>query len=196
MIISMKRFNSDGVLTDLVLSKGITSWEELLDYIQKIPYGRNQNRDDFSLVLLENKGTCSSKHALAAAIAIENEISDVNLIIGMYKMNSQNTPIGTILSEAGINYIPEAHCYLKINNIQTDLTTESSSFDKIKNDLLEEIIIQPNQVGDYKVQYHKQYLKKWISDTQQKYNFDEIWTIREKCIQKLSEYPKQNSPAQ
>ncbi|MEW5675345.1 hypothetical protein ABGT15_03440 [Flavobacterium enshiense] len=183
----MSNFNSDGTLTHLVRSKGITSWEMLLEYIKNIPYGRNKNREDFSLVLLENKGTCSSKHALAAAVALENKISEVVLIVGLYKMNTQNTPIGTVLSEAGIAYIPEAHCYLKINGIPTDLTSENSSFEKIKNDLLEEIIIQPNQVGDYKVAYHKDFLKKWISETQQKHNFDEIWAIREKCIQKLSE---------
>ena len=183
----MNNFNADGVLTNLVRSKGITSWENLLDYIKKIPYGRNQNREDFSLVIHENKGTCSSKHALAAAVALENKIPEVTLFIGIYKMNPQNTPIGTILSEAGIDYIPEAHCYLKVNGIQTDLTTENSCFDKIKNDLLEETAIHPNQVGDYKIEYHKEYLKKWISETEQKHNFDEIWAIREKCIQKLSE---------
>jgi hypothetical protein len=183
----MINLNSSDDLTHLIHSKGITTWENVLELVRTIPYGRNANRDDFSLVLKENKGTCSSKHALVAAIAIENKIPDVTLLIGMYKMNQSNTPIGTMLSESNIDYIPEAHCYLKINGIRVDLTTTGSSFDKIKNDLLEEVVIQPNQVGDFKIEYHKEYLKKWISETQQKYNFDEIWAIREKCIQKLSE---------
>ena len=39
------------------------SFEELIVKVKNLPYGRNANRYDFSLVLSENKGTCSSKHA-------------------------------------------------------------------------------------------------------------------------------------
>lgn len=183
----MTDLKATNTLTTLLCSKGITTWENLLHYIKNLPYGRNQNRTDFSLVITENKGTCSSKHALVASVAFENDIRNVELIIGMYKMKESNTAIGTLLSEKNIDFIPEAHCYLKINGKRIDLTTETSNFSKIEKDLLEEIVIEPNQVGDYKIEYHKDYLKKWLYETHQKHNFDEIWSIREKCIQKLSE---------
>jgi hypothetical protein len=38
-------------------------FEALIEKVKNIPYGRNSNRTDFSLVISENKGTCSSKHA-------------------------------------------------------------------------------------------------------------------------------------
>jgi hypothetical protein len=163
-------------------------FKELIDKVKNIPYGRNANRYDFTLVLSENKGTCSSKHAFLKDFADKNEIENVKLYIGIFKMNEVNTPkLGDLLSKNNINYIPEAHCYLKINQIPIDATTSDSFYDKIKHDILEEIEIIPNQVSDFKVAYHKAFLKKWIEETNQNNTFEEIWKIREQCISKLSE---------
>jgi len=164
------------------------NFEELIDKVKNLPYGRNANRHDFSLVLSENKGTCSSKHAFLKDFADKNEIENVKLYIGIFKMNEVNTPkLGDLLTKNNINYIPEAHCYLKINQIPVDATTSDSFYDKIKQDIMEEIEILPNQVSDFKVEYHKAFLKKWIKETNQNNTFKEIWRIREECILKLSE---------
>ena len=163
-------------------------FKELIDKIKKLPYGRNANRYDFSLVLSENKGTCSSKHAFLKDFADKNEIENVKLYIGIFKMSEANTPkLGDLLLRNNIEYIPEAHCYLKINQIPVDATTSDSFYDKIKHDIMEEIEIIPNQVSDFKVEYHKAFLKKWITETNQNNTFEEIWRIREQCISKLSE---------
>ena len=163
-------------------------FKELIDKVKNIPYGRNANRYDFSLVLSENKGTCSSKHAFLKDFADKNEIENVKLYIGIFKMNEVNTQkLGDLLTKNNINYIPEAHCYLKINQIPVDATTSDSFYDKIKQDIMEEIEILPNQVSDFKVEYHKAFLKKWIKETNQNNTFEEIWRIREQCISKLSE---------
>lgn len=165
------------------------NFESLLEKVKVIPYGRNSNRHDFTLVLAENKGTCSSKHAFLKDFADKNNIKNVKLYIGIFKMNEQNTKIGTILSSKNIDYIPEAHCYLKMNGNPIDVTTTDSFYEKIKNELLEEIEIIPSQVVDFKVDYHKKFIKKWIAETNQSnsFSFEEIWSLRELCILKLSE---------
>lgn len=156
------------------------NFETLIEKVKKIPYGRNANRYDFSLVLSENKGTCSSKHAFLKDFADKNEIENVKLYIGIFKMNETNTPkLGDLLSNNKIKYIPEAHCYLKINQVPVDVTTVDSFYDKIKPDIVEEIEITPNQVSDFKVTYHKAFLKNWIKETNQNNTFEEIWEIRE-----------------
>ena len=163
-------------------------FDELIEKVKHIPYGRNTNRYDFSLVLSENKGTCSSKHAFLKDFADKNNIGNVKLYIGVFKMNETNTPkLCNILSKSNIAYIPEAHCYLKINGIPVDVTTTDSFYEKIRNEIIEEIEINPNQVSDFKVQYHQEFLKKWIIESDQKNTFEEIWKIRERCILKLSE---------
>lgn len=162
------------------------NFDTLIEKVKHIPYGRNSNRTDFSLVISENKGTCSSKHAFLKDYADKNNITNIELTIGIYKMNEQNNQIGTTLSENNIDYIPEAHCYLKINGEVVDVTNPSSDFNKIKNDILEEITIEPNQVSDFKVNYHKAFIQNWIIENKISYSFEEIWAIREQCIENLS----------
>lgn len=119
IIFSVKhqKFYSEDNLTILVKEKGIENWSDLVDFTQNLQYGRNENREDFSLVIKENKGTCSSKHSFLKKIADLNNIDNVKLILGMYRMNNLNTPeIGDTILESGLEFIPEAHCYLKLNN--------------------------------------------------------------------------------
>lgn len=178
---------SNDKLTLLIQQKNISTWNQFLKYIQKLPYGRSENRSDFSLVLKEEKGTCSSKHALVKQIADSNNIS-VKLILGMYKMNRLNTPkIKGILNKYQIEYVPEAHCYLRFENQTIDLTFKNSSFKNIEKDIIEEQEITPNQVIDYKVNYHKNYVKQWLIKNEINYTFEKFWKIREECILKLSE---------
>ena len=167
--------------------KGITSWSEALSYIQHLPYGRNSDRTDPTLVLKEGRGTCSSKHALLKLLAERNGIPGVQLFLGMYKMNGRNTPpTKNILAQAKLAYIPEAHCYLKINGQPTDLTFPDSDFTKIENDLMDEWEIRTEQTGEYKVAFHRGFLTEWAAGAEISRPFDEVWKIREACIHSLS----------
>ena len=181
------KFTSNGTFTEKLKEYGIRDFQSLLFYVKNLQYGRNANREDLSLVISESKGTCSSKHAYLKAVANENNFSEIKLILGMYKMTEKNTPkISPTLSENNLEYIPEAHCYLKFNDERIDATSATSDFKKIGNDVLEEIEINPNQVSEFKVDYHKEYLKNWLNKQNLDFNFEEIWNIREKCIQQLS----------
>lgn len=156
-------------------------------FVKSLPYGRPKNSADFTAVLIENKGTCSTKHAFLKQVAIENKEEDIQLFIGLYKMNNANTKgVGSVLKNYNLDYIPEAHTYLKINGVISDFTSTTISSEPFENTLLQETEIQPNQVGDFKVTYHQNYLKQWIKDKHLNHNFDTLWRIRELCIQELS----------
>lgn len=155
--------------------------------MRSLPYGRNNNRSELALVYRE-KGTCSSKHALLKKLADLNNIPDVKLILAIYKMNQSNTPgIGRELTDNGIDYIPEAHCYLKIKCKRIDLTSKQSDIDKIELDIIKELEILPYQTGVFKVNYHKDFLKMWITGNNLLLDFDQLWKVRENCIKKLGE---------
>ncbi len=179
--------HSNDSLSKIITDQGIIKWSHLLEYVKNIPYGRNSNRTDSKSVILENKGTCSSKHSLLKKVADLNSEKDIELFIGIYKMNATNTPkIGSTLLDNSLTYIPEAHCYIKYNDVTIDATSGTSDFERIKNDILIEKKIRPEQVGDFKVQYHQDFIKNWIISRQLNFTFDEIWKIREQCIYNLS----------
>ena len=179
--------NANDGLTNLVKSNGLHSWLELIEFVKYLPYGRNKNRTNFSLVLAEKRGSCSSKHAVLKKIADLNQIPNIQLILGIYQMNESNTPkIGTELSQNNLDFIPEAHCYLKIDDTRTDVTTHNASFEKIQNSIMLELEIEPEQVIDFKVNFHQDFIKNWLTASDSKFSFDEIWRIREKCINNLT----------
>jgi hypothetical protein len=190
VVFSIKQLplNSDDELTNLIKDSDIESWSDLIEFTKKIPYGRNLNRADFSLVLKEHKGTCSSKHSFLKKVAQLNNIDHVKLILGIYKMNHSNTPkIGNTLVENGLEYIPEAHCYLKINGKRIDITNSDSDIENFAKNLLEEFEIEPEQVVRFKIDYHQSFLKSWIIKNNTHLNFERIWEIREQCIKSLEQ---------
>ncbi|MFD2561903.1 hypothetical protein [Aquimarina rubra] len=179
--------NSPDSLSKLIKEKEIVSWQELVTYVKNIPYGRNSNRTDSRLVLTENKGTCSSKHALLKRIADIHGAKNIELFTGIYKMNSTNTPkIGNILLENGLDYIPEAHCYLRYKGETIDATSDTSDFERIKKDIIIERKIQPDQVANFKEQFHQNFIKTWIISERLNFSYSELWEIREECIYNLS----------
>lgn len=167
---------------------GLIDFDILYDFVKKLHYGRNSKRNDFRLIIEENKGTCSTKHAFLKAIAIENDIEDITLCLGIFKMNRENTPkISTVLDAHNLDYIPEAHCYLKIDDIIKDITFNDSEQPVFAASLLHEEHILPEQIGDYKIKLHQSFLKSWIIKDNVQFSFDELWNVRELCITKLSE---------
>lgn len=183
------QLNSNDGLTQLIRSKSIITWSDLLEYVKNLPYGRNANREDFSLVIKESKGTCSSKHALLKKVADNNNIKNVKLVISIYKMNQHNTPgISNILTDNDLDYIPEAHCYLKINNQILDVTSSKFDLPNIDIDIMNEIEITPEQVSQYKIEYHKNFLENWINVQGLNISLTELWDIREQCINRLAEF--------
>ncbi len=133
-------------------------------------------------------GTCSTKHAVLKRLADENGNNYLKLVIGIFKMNSDNTSvIKNVLNKFNLKYIPEAHNYLRNNNYIWDFTGISVDETEFELDLLEEVEISPEQITDYKIQYHKDYLLRWIETNKIPYTLDELWEIREECIAALAQ---------
>ncbi len=101
-----RKLTSKDELTALINNKGIQTWEGIIEFVKTLPYGRNTNRTDFKLVITERKGSCSSKHSLLKKVADLNDIPDIKLILGVYKMSKNNTPnIGNVLIENSLDFM-------------------------------------------------------------------------------------------
>jgi len=183
----MLQLNTNMPMSKVAQDFNLDSWSELVGYVEKLPYGRNSDRSDFSLVLKEGKGTCSSKHAFLRLVAKENNLHQVEQILGIYKMNEINTPgVGQIQLTPEVNYIPEAHSYLRINGVYYDYTSPTASYQRIKDDILREIIIEPEDVVEKKFLIHKKFILEWIDELGVGLTFSEVWSARENCIINLS----------
>lgn len=178
-----------GDVSNFCYARGILSFAGACDFVRNVPYRRNENKLDPFCILVDQFGTCSTKHALLKRIAEERGGFPIDLMLGVYRMNAQNTPkAGQILEQAGLKYLPEAHNFLRYHEDILDCTWPNSRPENFVPDLMEFTIIHPEQIGDFKVSYHQEFLKRWVQQRPHlKFSFEELWSIREACIAALSE---------
>ena len=176
-----------GIISDQFLQRGVNTYKAAAAYAGRLPYARNANKNDLVTVFSDNCGTCSTKHALLKQLAQEQGFSGLKLMVGIFKMNRHNTPaVAGTLVQFGLDYIPEAHCYLRYNGDIFDYTFSSTQLD-FAGDLLEEQEIEPQHIADWKVAYHKTFISNWlVGNPQIQYSPEELWDIREACIMVLS----------
>lgn len=160
-------------LHNRLLSKGIQTYHQFIDWVWHLPYHRTSDPDNLSLVILEEKGTCSSKHALLALVAHEHGYLSIQLQLGFFEINILN-----------LHFI-EAHCYLKYQDHLLDVTTSKPLIKLDIENPLYVATIFPWQAGFIKIIKHQIYLKEWCSKKGK--NYETIWKKREHFIQRLSQ---------
>lgn len=177
-----------GNLSTLLAERNVFTFFEACEFVKRLPYRRISNPNKLELVLIESQGTCSSKHAFLSQLAIDNKRDEVELICGIFFMSAETHPALTSFFETkNYSFIPEAHCYLKINNERFDFTSSVNRMNEIALKLVREQRIDPNQANEWKVLTHKDYLKKFLARKPEfEMTFDQLWNDREKCIEILS----------
>lgn len=176
----------DGPLTRRFRALGAADFAAAARHVWRLPYGRITERMRLGLVLDEGRGTCTTKHALLAALAGEQAI-EVQLTLAIYEMNERNTPgVGAVLARQGLDCIPEAHCFLRHEGARIDVTGVPAGAEPIARFLHEEPITI-EQIGAYKIERHRQFLRDWLARRPEgaRLDLEEAWRIREACIAAL-----------
>jgi len=173
-----------GAYSDLFREKGLNKFSEACAFVQALPYGRNSKRDDLTLVLSEEKGSCSGKHALLANLALEQNHPEVEIIAGIFLMNGETHPVlAAFFEDKPYTAIPECHCYLRYNGERHDYTSPGNDMELIASKIVREQRIDPQQVVEWKPNMHKHYLESWLKRKPElSISFEQLWNDREACI--------------
>lgn len=180
------KIQSTQKISSLFRERNIHDFNAAADYIRQLPYKRNQDKYDVATLFADGCGTCSTKHAVLKLLASENGRTGVQLMLGIFKMKAADKPrIRKTLEQYGLEYMPEAHNYLRIDGVIADYTWPYNiDFSK---DLLAEEEIRLDQITAYKVTHHRTFLKNWLDENKAiPYNLEELWAIREQCIRDLA----------
>ena len=172
----------DAPIARRFFSPGIRRYREAARHIWHLPYGRNTDRADYRLVLNEGRGTCSTKHALLAALAAELGLPVV-LSLKLFEMTARSTPaVAETLTAFGLDSVPDAHCVLRSGPHRVDLTWPSEQ--RPAPTCLETETIRPDQIGRYKVDRHSAFLE--TRARAKRLDPSHVWQAREACIAALS----------
>jgi len=175
-----------GFIADAFIARGCDTFGDAVNHVWDLRYGRNKNGGDPLCVLAEDRGTCSTKHALLAGLAQEQGI-EADLLLGIYMMSEANTRgVGNVLERYDLDAIPEAHCVLEIGGERVDATRRSRSGEYPTIEFLRQEVITPDQTNDYKRAFHRRYIADWAASLAAAgRDADDLWRIREECIAAL-----------
>ncbi|MCL1125316.1 hypothetical protein [Shewanella surugensis] len=182
-ILPNKALKPNGPISETLIDMGFDSFHQVCDWIWRLPYGRTRDSQNYLSVIKEQKGTCSTKHALLKALVDELGIK-VELTIGIYAMTQANTPgVGEVLEQYQQAFILEAHCYLSYQGNRVDLTR----FMTVPSEPITAFFIEKNITADEitagKQPFHYAFIQNLFGLEQAK----AVWKIREQCIKALSE---------
>lgn len=194
------QLKSQKTVSRLFYNRNIKSFWDAIDYVKQLPFESITERGNYLSVLNENRGTCSAKHALIAALAEELNIP-LKLYIGLFLLTAENissiestssleliSKFGSILKSYQLEAIPESHCYLKYEDHTLDITFPDKQSFTFGVEVIKEIPITPEQIGTFKVEIHKKFICNWIKDKPH-LTLDKVWEAREEWLRKLSASP-------
>jgi hypothetical protein len=65
---------ASGPVSEHFQKMDITDFIGACSFVQELPYGYNSDRDDLMILFKERMGTCTTKHAVIAALAQELQL--------------------------------------------------------------------------------------------------------------------------
>jgi hypothetical protein len=117
-----KPIGGEGAVARTFLGIGIATFHDACRYVHQLPYGYNSDRDDLMILFKENKGSCTTKHAVIATLAAELDLP-VHKKVGIYAMTEALVSgTGEILARHGLPYVPMLHCFLDYRGLRVDLS--------------------------------------------------------------------------
>lgn len=174
-----------GSLSQQVRALGLLRFSDLAEYVRLLPYGRTAGQCPAHDVLPEQCGTCSSKHALLATVSREAGRHDIDLMLGIFEMHERNMPgVGAVLLRYNLPCIPEAHCYLRVDDRRLDYSGLPGGQESPFQSLLMEEPIDPTLGVLTKSRRHREFVEKWSAD--RGLDPDRVWLAREECIEALA----------
>jgi len=176
-----------GHISQKFIENEINTFHEACQWVKNLPYGYNSDKNDPYIIFKENKGTCTTKHAVIGLLAQEIGLP-ISKFLGFYKLNNEIiTGIGEILDYYRLEYIPQIHCFLGFKTIFVDLTEGNCSgknkplenFDlilRVKSNLNESEEEELYKIGlDFYIQNNKTFCK---------YKKEELIEIPKECNKK------------
>ncbi len=175
----------DMPISSLFVKQGIKTFRSACHYVKNLPYQQTSIADGV-YVIKEKGGSCSTKHHILKRLAIEYGLSEVEMKVGLFKMDGEKLPrVAKVLEKYGLDYIPEMHTFFRVQEQFFDFTfSESFDFPLLQNIEFEQEI-EPSQIGAWKDSLHREYLEKYQAQEQLDYSIDELWTIRQECVAAL-----------
>lgn len=178
--------SNEGELSKVFASKGLQNFHQALQWLKELPYGSNDS-EGAKAVFKDGRGTCSSKHGCAAALAIECGLETVSKVLVYYRLDGRRfNNVETILKRYALPYVPNFHCVLASGYSIVDLT-EGNNTGKLSD--VDEFDIMLRSEPHLTKEAYDEYFRQAIEVLQYRdgrlkgYSASELVSIRAECLE-------------
>lgn len=174
-------------LGKILVSLDLRSYHQVLNFLYELSYSRISDLENLKLVPHEKCGTCSSKHAFAAKVALEHGYPDILLKLTVFPLASSFLQgFREELRENSVDHILEAHCYLEYQGIPLDITTSRVDVTPYYANTIPILVrtLKPSEAGEHKQKLHKKLFSVWCQE--RKLDYEKMWNLRSRFIKSIS----------
>ena len=174
-----------GRLSDHFREQQMTTFYEVVKYLESLPYDRLNDPRNYASVLTRGRGTFTARHAILVQLANEQQIAHLTLALCVYDLaGRQWTEVGSVLRRHGLDSLPEV-CGC-IRHEQGFYSLEETTM--AKQGIVSAVEIAPLQIGNFKRRYHSNYLANWIAleNMGSTWSVAALWAVRNECLEALA----------
>lgn len=109
------------------IERGCRDFHDACRWLQTLPYGKNTRSADSVVLFEDGRGTCTTKHGMAAELAKELGLPVYKFIVFYRLDESIRSGANDILAYHNLEYIPATHCVLGESGKFIDLTWDNQT---------------------------------------------------------------------
>ena len=123
--------------------------------------------DDCLKLIVEDSNnsmtTVAKFHAVLAQLAVENDISEVELVVGIFIVNATSFPkLADYFSSKSYANLALSTCYFVIDGERIDFFKGNNFLNKISKRFVREQRVDPHQAKEWKEKIYEDYIGKWL----------------------------------
>lgn len=154
---------SDRKVSSFFRERGINYFQSAIAFFKS---NLNALDECLKLVVEDSNNTMTTVaklHAVLAQLAVENDISEVELVVGIFIVNATSFPeLTDYFSSKSYENVALSTCYFVIDGERIDFFKGNNFLNKISKRFVREQRVDPHQVKEWKEKIYEDYIGKWL----------------------------------
>ena len=154
---------SNGPISSYLKNKKVNDFKSTIIFLKSNPI---ELKDLQEIVVKDEEETMSitSKiHAVLATLAVENEIKEIELMMGIFLVDQNAFPeLENYFKDKDYTNIALTTSYLKFNNKRIDFSSSKQILETIAPKIVREQRMDPHQSKEWKEKIYEDYIQKWL----------------------------------
>ena len=177
-------------LTKLFIQNNITDFSNAIRYLNE---SNTIIKPFLDLVVLDEPKSMTKTaqlHAILAALAVQNQRSEIELMMGIFLVDSITFPeLVSYFKSKPFQTIALTTSYLKINGQRYDFTSTKPVLERINKKIVREQRMDPHQSKEWKEKIYEDYIQKWLKRNPEiDYALEKILKEEKELIELLYNY--------